>query len=189
MWDSSSRTLAEESRLAFLSQRGHRGQRVRLKVCQATTEGASETAASHRRRPKSPARSERRQRATKPIRLKRKRVRNRTKDHDKQRYRDHDMVLIEPSIGTVIGLPGCRPRSKAATCNVLDITPERWTGWPNDLRRPTGIHVFVRGPGAHRAGSTVGKRRDPWLDRTARECDAAPHRVYLRDCMTTILQK
>jgi hypothetical protein len=30
---------------------------------------------------------------------------------------------------------------------VLDVTPERWT---NDLRRPTGIHVFVRGPEARR---------------------------------------
>jgi len=47
-------------------------------------------------------------------RLPRSRVRRRRNDLDKQRYRDHDMALIEPSIGTMMGRKRCPRRSKPA---------------------------------------------------------------------------
>jgi hypothetical protein len=101
-----------------------------------------------RRRGGRPARGRRRQRqrpAASPIRLKRRRARKRTKDHDKQRYRDHDMVLIEPSIGTMIGLPRRRLRSRAVARNVLDVTLASWKRWPKGPNRPSRFRALARG--------------------------------------------
>ena len=58
------------------------------------------------------------------------------------------MALIEPSIGTVIGPPRRRLRSRAGARNVLDVT---LASWKRRLKGPAGIHIFVRRPRARRA--------------------------------------
>jgi hypothetical protein len=114
---------------------------ARLQVCQAATLVSSQSAAAK------PGASNRWLQWQKPghrqwpdaiaIRLSRRRARRRAKDLDRQRYRDHDMVLIEPSNGTMIGLARCPSVRDGAITNrqAAAERAQRHAGGPGRTRK------------------------------------------------------